>query len=64
MATMPALTVIAAMLASALPFACRAVGGDPAVIAAPAMTTLVDVGGLLVYFLIAKLAFSFFGMSI
>ena len=63
MATMPALTVIAALLAAALPFACRAVGGDPTVIAAPAMTTLVDVGGLLVYFMIARLVFTAFGLE-
>ena len=30
---------------------------------APAMTTLVDVGGLLAYFLIARLVFSFFGLQ-
>ena len=46
-----------------LPFACRAVGGDPTVIAAPAMTTLVDVGGLLVYFMIARLVFASFGLG-
>ncbi|KAL1527315.1 hypothetical protein AB1Y20_015986 [Prymnesium parvum] len=59
--TMPTLTVMASALGAALPFAVAAMGGDPSVIAAPAMTTLVDVGGLLAYFLIARLVFAVFG---
>ena len=48
-----------ALLPVSIPLHCA----YPAVIAAPAMTTLVDVGGLLVYFMIAKVVFSFFGLE-
>ena len=61
--TLPALTVLASALGAGLPFLVSALGQDPAVIAAPAMTTLVDVGGLLSYFLIANIVFSAFGMQ-
>jgi cation transporter-like permease len=61
--TLPVLTVLASALGAGLPFLVSALGQDPAVIAAPAMTTLVDVGGLLSYFLIANVVFSAFGMQ-
>jgi len=64
MLTMPFLTVLAAGLAAILPFACHAVGFDPSVVAAPAMTTLVDVGGILVYFLTAQIVFRYFGIAL
>lgn len=62
--TFPLLSLIAAALGSALPFACLAMGLDPAVIAAPAMTSLVDVFGLLSYFLIANKIFQLFGLKL
>ena len=61
--TLPVLTVLASALGAGLPFLVSAVGADPAVIAAPAMTTLVDVGGLIAYFLIAKVVFAMFGLE-
>lgn len=62
--TLPLLSTIAATLASSIPFICTAVGLDPAIIAAPAMTTFVDVSGLLSYFLIANKIFSLFGIEL
>lgn len=48
--------VIASTLIGALlPIAARAIKLDPAVIAAPAITTIVDVSGMLIYFSTAKL---------
>ena len=61
--TLPALTVMASCFGAGLPFLVSALGADPAVIAAPAMTTLVDVGGLLAYFLIAHAIFALFGLK-
>lgn len=61
--TLPILTVFASGLGAALPFAVSALGADPTIIAAPAMTTLVDVGGLLAYFIIARLVFAAFGVK-
>eukprot|EP01082_Thalassiosira_pseudonana_P013990 g12600.t1 g12600 contig6:2248281-2249249(+) len=62
--TFPLLSTIAAFLGSALPFVCVILGLDPAVIAAPAMTSFVDVTGLLCYFLIANKIFQLFGMEL
>ena len=62
--TMPLLSTISAFLGSALPFLCVVLGLDPAVVAAPAMTSLVDVAGLLCYFLIANRIFRLFGMEL
>lgn len=62
--TFPVLSTIAAFLGSSLPFACVALGLDPAVIAAPAMTSFVDVTGLMCYFLIANKIFRLFGMEL
>mmetsp|Transcript_25961 Transcript_25961/g.54158 ORF Transcript_25961/g.54158 Transcript_25961/m.54158 type:complete len:292 (+) Transcript_25961:166-1041(+) len=62
--TLPLLSTIAAFLGSSLPFVCVTLGLDPAVIAAPAMTSFVDVTGLLCYFLIANKIFQLFGMEL
>lgn len=62
--TMPLLSTIAAFLGSSLPFVCVMLGLDPAVIAAPAMTSFVDVTGLMCYFLIANKVFQLFGMEL
>jgi len=62
--TLPLLSFIAATLASTIPFVCLTIGLDPAVIAAPAMTTFVDVTGLLAYFLIAQQVFTWFGLAL
>ncbi|KAL7541982.1 hypothetical protein ACHAWF_007057 [Thalassiosira exigua] len=62
--TFPLLSTIAAFLGSSLPFACVVLGLDPAVIAAPAMTSFVDVFGLLCYFLIANKIFRMFGLEL
>lgn len=62
--TLPLLSTIAATLAASIPFACLAVGLDPALIAAPAMTSFVDVTGLLAYFLIANQVFNLFGLEL
>jgi cation transporter-like permease len=62
--TLPLLSTIAGTLASSIPFACKCVGLDPALIAAPAMTTFVDVTGLLSYFLIANKVFKWYGLEL
>lgn len=62
--TLPLLSTIAATLASSIPFACKLMGLDPAIIAAPAMTTFVDVSGLLSYFLIANKIFQLYGLEL
>jgi len=62
--TLPLLSTIAATLASTIPFVCKGLGLDPAIIAAPAMTTFVDVSGLLSYFLIANRVFRAFGLEL
>lgn len=64
LATIVVLTILSAFLAAALPFLVLFVGLDPTAIAAPAMTTLVDVGGLLAYFFIAQLVFKTFGKDL
>jgi Mg/Co/Ni transporter MgtE len=62
--TLPLISTIAATLGSSIPFLCLALGLNPSVIAAPAMTSLVDVSGLLSYFLIAKQVFAYFGIQL
>ena len=62
--TFPLLSTIASFLGSSLPFVCVILGLDPAVIAAPAMTSFVDVTGLLCYFLIANQVFKAFGLEL
>jgi Mg/Co/Ni transporter MgtE len=62
--TLPLVSTIAATLGSAIPFAAVALGLDPSVIAAPAMTSFVDVSGLMAYFLIANQIFRLFGLEL
>ena len=62
--TLPLVSTIAATLGSTIPFACLALGLNPSVIAAPAMTSLVDVSGLLSYFMIASRIFKAFGIKL
>ena len=47
------------VIGAALPLIVKAFGGDPAVAASPAITTVVDITGLLIYFGIASLFFVF-----
>jgi cation transporter-like permease len=61
--TMPLLSTIAATLGAIIPFICIFFGLDPSVIAAPAMTSIVDVCGLLSYFLIANKIFKMYGLD-
>jgi magnesium transporter len=46
--------VSSAIIGAALPLVVRRIGGDPAVVASPAISTLVDITGLLIYFSIAS----------
>lgn len=62
--TIPLVSLIAATLGSTIPFVCIAFGLDPSVIASPAMTSFVDVSGLLSYFLIANQIFAFYGLKL
>ena len=62
--TLPLVSTIAATLGSSIPFGCLALGLDPSVIAAPAMTSFVDVSGLMSYFLIANQIFKLFGVDL
>ncbi len=49
--------ISATLLGAALPLVVKRMGGDPAVAASPAITTLVDITGLLIYFGMAMLLF-------
>ncbi|MCS6904895.1 MAG: magnesium transporter [Bacteroidia bacterium] len=51
--------ISATIIGAALPLLVKAFGGDPAVAASPAITTIVDITGLLIYFGMATL---FFGL--
>ncbi len=51
--------ITATVIGAALPLIVKAFGGDPAVAASPAITTVVDITGLLIYFGIASLFFVF-----
>ena len=62
--TLPLVSMIASTLGSFIPFACVFMGLDPSVIAAPAMTSLVDVSGLMSYFMIANYIFKLFGLEL
>lgn len=44
-----------ALIGAGLPLLVRRLGGDPAVVASPAITTIVDITGLLIYFTLATL---------
>lgn len=46
--------VSSALIGAGLPLVVRRMGGDPAVVASPAITTIVDITGLLIYFTIAS----------
>lgn len=45
--------VTSAVIGAGLPLIVRKMGGDPAVVASPAITTIVDITGLLIYFTVA-----------
>jgi len=62
--TLPLVSMIASTLGSIIPFVCVFVGLDPSVIAAPAMTSLVDVAGLMGYFMIANYVFKLYGLEL
>lgn len=47
--------VTSALIGAGLPLVVRRLGGDPAVVASPAITTIVDITGLLIYFTVASL---------
>jgi magnesium transporter len=53
-----AVVVLGTMAGSMLPFALRRVGFDPASASAPLVATVVDLSGLIIYFLIATLLLS------
>jgi magnesium transporter len=48
--------ITSAVIGAGLPLIVRRLGGDPAVVASPAITTIVDITGLLLYFTIASYA--------
>jgi magnesium transporter len=50
--------VSSTIIGSALPLLVKRLGGDPAVAASPAITTVVDITGLLIYFSVATLFFA------
>jgi magnesium transporter len=50
-----AISVLASVSGSALPFLFRLLGLDPALMSAPFITTAVDVLGVLIYFSLARL---------
>jgi cation transporter-like permease/uncharacterized small protein (DUF1192 family) len=62
--TLPLVSMVASTLGSLIPFACVLLGLEPSVIAAPAMTSIVDVTGLMSYFLIANQIFKFYGLEL
>jgi len=62
--TLPFISMIASTLGAMIPFICVIVHLDPSVIAAPAMTSLVDVVGLMGYFMIANYVFKFYGLEL
>ncbi|MGE3609088.1 MAG: magnesium transporter [Bacteriovoracaceae bacterium] len=47
--------ITSAIIGAGLPLVVRRLGGDPAVVASPAITTIVDITGLLIYFSIASM---------
>ena len=62
--TLPLVSMIAATLGSTIPFLCVMVGLDPSVIASPAMTSIVDITGLMSYFMIANYIFRLYGLEL
>jgi len=62
--TLPLVSMIAATLGSTIPFLCVMIGLDPSVIASPAMTSIVDITGLMSYFMIANYIFRLYGLEL
>eukprot|EP00533_Pseudo-nitzschia_delicatissima_P014730 CAMPEP_0197276980 /NCGR_PEP_ID=MMETSP1432-20130617/16299_1 /TAXON_ID=44447 /ORGANISM="Pseudo-nitzschia delicatissima, Strain UNC1205" /LENGTH=246 /DNA_ID=CAMNT_0042743115 /DNA_START=129 /DNA_END=869 /DNA_ORIENTATION=+ len=62
--TLPLVSMIASTFGAIIPFLCVLVNLDPSVIAAPAMTSLVDVAGLMGYFMIANYIFKLYGLEL
>lgn len=62
--TMPVVSTIASTLGAVIPFACIFMGLNPSVIAAPAMTSFVDICGLMSYFMIANYIFKLYGLEL
>lgn len=52
-------TITATIIGAGLPLLVKRFGGDPAVAASPAITTVVDITGLIIYFSLATLFFTF-----
>ena len=50
--------VLAKLVGAALPLVAKLLGGDPAIMATPFITTIVDAGSLIIYFMIAGVIFS------
>ena len=50
--------ILAKIVGAALPLLAKMVGADPAIMATPFITTIVDAGSLIIYFLIAGVIFS------
>lgn len=50
--------ITSTILGASLPLLVKKAGGDPAVVASPAITTIVDITGLIIYFSTATLFFS------
>lgn len=48
--------ISSAVIGAGLPLVVRRMGGDPAVVASPAISTIVDITGLLIYFTVASAA--------
>ncbi len=48
--------VSSAVIGAGLPLIVRRLGGDPAVVASPAISTIVDITGLLIYFTVASIS--------
>jgi magnesium transporter len=46
--------ITSAVIGASLPLIVRRLGGDPAVVASPAISTIVDITGLLIYFTVAS----------
>jgi len=61
--TLPILSTIAGTLGSTIPFLCILLGIEPALVSSPAMTSFVDVTGLLCYFILAKHIFALFDVD-
>lgn len=52
--------ITSAVIGAGLPLVVRRMGGDPAVVASPAISTVVDITGLLIYFTVASHTFNIF----